>query len=61
MPEQYSFGTYIINVQKHARHIFSHDPTLLTVSSDQRILYGALVVTSRVTAPYKLSFLLILC
>jgi len=50
-PEQsttgHSFGTYIINFQKHAQDIFSHVSASLTITVlyEQRTLYDALVVT----------------
>jgi len=46
-PTAHSFGTYIINFQKHAQDIFSHDPTtdLLFPKYEQQTLYVALVLT----------------
>ena len=46
-PTAHSFGTYIINVQKHAQDICSLVPTSLTncfAEYEQRTLYGAFVV-----------------
>jgi len=54
----HSFGTYYQRPKTCSRHICSLVPTSLTnfPEYEQRTLYGALVVTSHVTAPYKLSF-----
>ena len=55
----HSICTYVINFLKHAQDILSYVPASLTncfAEYEQRTLYGALVVTSHVTAPYKLLF-----